>query len=752
MAAFPSPERLASFSTRRPWRVIAAWAVIVVLGITVAGGLGSRLSSKWPTLYEDIEAVHARDVIDQDIRPNAPKNEIVVISSQDHKVDSPEFRQFATGVIDQIRGLDGTVAGATSFYETHDPSLVSQRGDTLLVPVALAGDPDDAQDTVEPLVGLTERLDDTDGFLVATGGEASVNHTYAEISQEDVEMAEVIGLPIALIVLVVVFGALMAAGLPIFVGIAAIIAAFGITAAISQAWEMSIFVVNMITMIGLAVGIDYSLLIVQRFREERRRGLDRDAAIIRAGSTASRAVLFSGLTVIVALSGLLIVPDQIFRSVATGAIAVTVMAIAAAMTLLPAVLRLLDHRVDRFSIRRSARMDSTSEGGQFWTVVTGFVTRHAVISLVASASLLIAAAIPYFKIQLGSSGVASLPRDTGTYEAFTVLNSEFRAGMLSPTDIVITGTDINSPDTQAAIGRLRDRLASDPAFGPTTFEVAQDGRSAVLSTPISGDPNGDEAINTLSRLRDDYIPSAFGSTDAKVYVGGATATTQDYSDLVAKYTPWVFGFVLGLSFIVLLVVFRSIVVPIKAIIMNLLSVGAAYGLMVLVFQEGYGHKWFDFSQVDRIESWVPLFMFAVLFGLSMDYHVFLLTRIRERFDHTRNNAESVAYGVRTTAALITGAALIMVAVFSGFAAGRMVPMEQVGFGLAVSILLDATIVRIILVPAAMELLGDGNWYLPRWLEWLPRVDVEGNTVPVPDTPRRYPAPEGQFRPEGAPGQ
>jgi RND superfamily putative drug exporter len=366
-----------------------------------------------------------------------------------------------------------------------------------------------------------------------------------------------------------------------------------------------------------------------------------------------------------------------------------------------------------------------------------------VISVVASVALLGAMAIPYFSIELGQAGVSTLPRNVEAFRGYEILDREFTAGLIDPAKIVIDTPDIESAGVQAAISRLQDRLAADGAFGSTSFERNVDGDLGLLSVAINGDPQSNDAHAALRRLRNEHIPAAFDGVEAKVYVTGPTASVADYVQVIKDYTPAVFAFVLGMSFIVLLLVFRSIVVPVKAIIMNLLSVGAAYGALVAVFQEGFLTNVFGFRQVDRIEGWLPLFLFAVLFGMSMDYHVFLLSRIRERYDETHDNAASVAFGLRSTAGIITGAALIMVAVFSGFALGELSAFQQMGFGLAVAVILDATVVRSVLVPASMVLLGDWNWYLPSWLRWLPEVRIEGG--------RRETAPFGAGRLVGAGG-
>jgi putative drug exporter of the RND superfamily len=504
----------------------------------------------------------------------------------------------------------------------------------------------------------------------------------------------------------------------------------GITALVGTAFSFSFFVQNMITMIGLAVGIDYSLFVVARYREERLHGREKLEAIGHAGATANRAVFFSGMTVVLALLGILIVPTTIFRALAAGAIFVVLVAVAASMTLLPAVISLMGDKVNALRVRRKAGRVEAGTG--FWDRASRIVMRRPVVSLVLAGGFMILLAIPYFSIHTGTSGVSTLPDDIEAKQAFVLLEQNFAGGLAEPAQIVIDG-DIASPEVQGAVTDLQNAIASDERFGPVEeLQVNQAGDLAALPVPFRGDIYEDSSVEALRDLRAEYIPAAFEGVNASVLVGGETAFNVDFFDLADTYTPIVFVFVLGLSFLLLTVVFRSIVLPVKAIILNLLSVGAAYGMVVMFFQQGVGPsfvkdiaEFLNFPQVEAIEAWLPLFLFAILFGLSMDYHVFLLSRIRERFDFTKNNTESVAYGLRTTGGLITGAALIMVAVFAGFAAGRLAPLQQMGFGLAVAVFLDATIVRSVLVPSSMKLLGNLNWYLPRWLEWLPKLRVEG---------------------------
>jgi len=736
MFSFLSPDRLAALAVRRPWTVIGGWVAVLAVAMVLASQIGSALTTDFRVMT-DLEAQTGEQLIDEQFEVSPAPDEYVLLQSDRYTVDNPEFRAVLEELVTGLRSHSAQVVSVVSYYETGDDSLVSADRGTVIVPVFLSGEVMDLHETVEPVIGEIAAVDGMDGFLAATGGRGSIDRTWIETSESDLRMAELVGLPIALLVLVFVFGALVAAGLPILLAMGGILTAVGLTAIVGMRFELSVFVMNMISMIGLAVGIDYSLLVIQRFREERRNGLGRDEAIEKAGATASRAVLFSGLAVVVALSGMLFVPDNIFRSLSVGAIFVVFAAVSAALTLLPAILRLLGDRVNIGTLP-GRRIDTGVEGGAFWSRAVRVVMRKPVISATIAASLLVALALPYFGMKSGQSGAATLPNGSYPAAAFSILDEKFNAGVLSPTDIVVRG-NVNDPAIAAGIEKLRALLAAEGVYTKPTVTSSVDGSLTRISTGIEGDSQADEAFAALARLRDEHLPAAFGETPT--YVTGQTAWSQDYSDLMGTYTPIVFAFVLGLSFVILLVVFRSIVVPVKAIVLNLLSVGAAYGAMVLVFQHGWGADMLGMTQVERIENWVPLMMFAILFGLSMDYHVFLLTRIRERYDHTHDNAGSVAYGVRATAGLITGAAAIMIAVFSGFAMGDLVMMQQFGLGLAVAIFLDATVIRIVLVPASMALLGDANWYLPRWLEWLPKIDVEG-TRHLP-TPAGLPVPAGE---------
>ena len=656
-------------------------------------------------------------------------DELVVVRSEAATVYDPTFRQFVDGIVAQGRS-SGVIANASTYYSTHDRSLVSSDRHATLITIQRKAD-------VDPLLRVVERSDGRSGFSAVMTGEGTLDHDFNQLSQHDLKSGELqVGLPAALVVLVLVFGTLVAGLVPLFTAVISIIVALGLCAIIAGALTVSVFLINMLTGMGLALGIDYSLFVVSRYREERGRGRAELDAIAAAGATASRAVLFSGSVFVIALTGMLLVPSNVMKSLALGAIAVGIVSVAAALTLLPALLGVLGDRVDSLRVPwlgRNIGLASASES-RFWGRIVRRVMRRPAASFVAFAALLVALAIPAFGLSLGASGVGTLPNRLEAKRGYEALARDFPQASSSPALITVEG-DVGSPRVRAGIARLRSNLAHDPAFGQSDLRFSSSGDLAAIGVWVAGDKTGRRALEAVRHLRSVVIPRAFHGTDVRVLVGGDTADNVDFIDAMNRWLPIVFAFVLGLSFVLLTVVFRSIVIAVTSIVLNLLSVGAAYGLVVLVFKHGVGAGLLGFQKVDAIEAWVPLFLFSVLFGLSMDYQVFLLSRIKERYEQSGSTSEAVSYGVTSTARLITGAALIIVAVFSGFAMGDLVMFQQMGFGIAAALLIDATIIRSVLLPAAMQLLGSWNWYLPGWLEWLPRIQIEAEhrerAVPTP---------------------
>jgi putative drug exporter of the RND superfamily len=745
-----NPESLARASSRHPWRVVITWVLIAVASFVAAGLFIGDVLNDDIEFTNRPESVRAQEVIDQKFGDGTEgeSTEYVIVSSGSTTVEDPAFRAYVERLQGAIAAEEFVASPPTTYYQAAQESpeaaagLVSKDQRATLIPVVIT---DQGEDTIDALRGVLASEGD-DAFTTQLAGQATLFVDFATIAQEDAQKGESIGFIAALLVLVVVFGSILAAVVPLVMAIAAIGVALGLVTLLGQIVGFNLFVENMILMIGMAVGIDYSLFIVSRYREERKKGYPKLDAIGAAGATASRAVFFSGVTVVLALMGMLILPTTIFRSLAAGAIFVTLLSLFAALTLLPAVLALLGDRINWPRLSRRARLDVPHDvPGGFWDRLTRRVMARPVVFLIAAVVVL--GTLGSFTLQLNkgsSTSIDTFPDDVPSKAAFLTLQREFAGGLTEPAEIVVTG-DVQSPEVQAAVPELQQRLAEMPAFAPQTQVVpSEDGSAIRVSAFFKGSTTqNDEAFAAIRELREKIVPSVFGDIQGvEVLVGGNTAFFSDFLDVTDTYQWIVLAFVLGLSFILLMVVFRSIVVPIKAILMNLLSVAAAYGAITLVFQKGFGIGFFNsigfsFQQTEAIEAWLPLFLFSVLFGLSMDYHVFLLSRIREEYDKTHDNAEAVAYGLRTTAGIITGAAIIMVVVFTGFASGRLGPFQQMGFGLAVAVFMDATIVRTLLVPASMRLLGDLNWYLPSWLQWLPKLNVEGHEperVVLPDTP------------------
>jgi uncharacterized membrane protein YdfJ with MMPL/SSD domain len=727
-----STESLARSASRHPWRTLVVWVIaLFTAGVLASQFLGGALTTDTDFTNEP-EAKQAANLLEERLRGPNEGTEFVVVTAASAVTD-PAYRAYVSELQATITALGPDVVQHVGSYLTNE-GPVSETGRSTLLPVTLAGvDHTAVGESAVRLVDRVKSIEAPEGFEALVAGPATLENDFIRLAEEGLQQGETIGLAVALVVLVFVFGAVVASLIPILLAVMAIAIALGAAAAFGLAFDLPFFIANIITMIGLAVGIDYSLFIVSRYREERANGLDKLDAITHTGATASRAVFFSGLTVMVALMGMLLLPNTIYRSIGLGAILVVITAVAASLTLLPAVLALMGDKVDALRIR-GRRTGWGRRHSRLWDGITGTVMRRPVVSLVLAGGILMVAALPYFSINEGFSGVSTLPDEVQSKKAFLILEKEFSGGLGSPVEIVIDG-DI-TPSVISSIEEMREALDADPSFGPSTVEINEAGDLALVSAPLSGDMSSDAALDAVRKLRNEVVPRLFNDGPVDVLVGGDTAYNVDYLDQTTLYTPIVFLLVLGLSFVLLTVAFRSLVIPAKAMAMNLLSVGAAFGLVVLFFQQGVGPDfvkdiagWLGFGQVEAIEAGLPLFMFAVLFGLSMDYHVFLISRIRERFDRTGDNAGSVAYGLRTSGALITGAAAIMVAVFAGFAAGPLVGLQQMGFGLAVAVALDATIVRSVLVPATMKLLGNRNWYLPSWLEWLPQISIEGRAAP-----------------------
>jgi putative drug exporter of the RND superfamily len=715
--SFGFTQRLAAVSSRRPRRTLAIWGLLVLVALVLAGtslkGLtttshvvGATQSSQADTLYNAV------------VRSASQKpTDVIVVSSKTSTASDQGFKVFV-GRLEAKVGANPGVTNVVANFGSGSP-LVSDNRHAALISLRAATDAD-----IIPVVHAVQSANGSHGFSVAVTGDHTVDNDFSTLATSDLRHGELdFGLPIAIVVLLLVFGAVVAGLTPVLMALVSILVGLGIATLVGEEFHLSTFIVNMMTAMGLALGIDYSLFVISRFREERAGGLDKEAAIQRTAATASRAVLFSGSTFVVALLGMFLVPTNTLRSLASGAVIVGVVSVAAALTLLPATLQLLGDRVNSLRLPIvGKRLGNTGSGeSRMWRTFIEAVLRRRVVMLTLAVGLMVVAAVPLLGIHVGQSGVATLPSSLPSKQGYVAVQKYFPNQDPYPVEIVADGGDAS---THGDLSKLEAVLAVDPRFGSGTIRASADGKVLALTVPIRGDVVSSPDVAAVRQLRSDLIPSIFAGSRASVYVGGNTAETADYFSAVSAPTPYVLLFVLGLSFLLLLLAFRSLVIALVSIALNLLSVGAAYGLLTLVFIHGIGTGFFGFQKVSAIDAWVPLFLFSVLFALSMDYQVFLMSRIKERYDETSSTTEAVVGGVASTAKIITGAALIIVVVFSGFARGQLDMFQQMGFGVAVALLLDATVIRSIVLPCVLSLLGERSWYLPRWLNWLPRMDVE----------------------------
>ena len=734
-----SPGGLAGKSARHPWITMLLWVVVAAVLVGVGGAVTQKE-------YEDdfttaIESQAGQNLIDKHFGEDGQASETIIFESSTYTVDDPEFQAAVEGFLANLSGFEGDIAQVVNYYDAPDAPevqpLVANDGHVLMMSITFVGEQDEYIDRYDEYSDVLA-ASDVEGIEIHSAGSITAEEINRLVS-DDMSKEISIGLPIAAVVLVVVFGALLAAGVSLVLGIVTIVTATGIASIIGGFTVMDESGTMLVTMIGLALGIDYSLFLLERYREERRGGAQKLDAIERAGATAGKAVLFSGGTVLLALLGLLLLPITIFQGMGLSTAATVIVAVAASMTLVPALVQLMGDWINfpNFSlVRRLRRQDQTGTsyferpamGAGVWGRMGSMVMRKPVVSALVAGGILVGLALPVFTMELGQQSIASYP-DSEFKTGYLKMAEYYDAGQEDPVQIAITG-DPESPAIADGIETLTASLAEDSRYGQVTSEVSADGELTVVNVVLHIDPFSVEGEEAVHDLRDEYVPQAFDEVGGDIYVAGAPASVADFNTVLGDRLPYVFAFVLGLSFVLLLLAFRSVMIPVMSIVLNMLSVGAAYGAVVLVFQHGFMADLLGFTQVDTITNWLPVMLFCILFGLSMDYHVFLLSRVREAWDHTGDNATSIVGGLQSTGRIITGAAAIMVAVFFAFATGSLPEMQQMGFGLGVAVLLDATLIRTVLVPAIMRIVGDANWAFPRGLRWLPNINVEGHLEPV----------------------
>jgi RND superfamily putative drug exporter len=659
-----------------------------------------------------------------------PAGESVLVQSSSLQTTDPAFGAAVRDVVAGISSLDA-VQHVRSPFDSGNAGQTSSDGRAALVEFEIRGDADDAVDEIDPVLARVDELQQAHPqFFIGEFGDASAVDALVTAYEDDLGKAGALSIPITLGILVIAFGALVAAGIPLLLALTAVFATFGLIALPSNVFPVAMQAPALVLLIGLAVGVDYSIFYLRREREERAAGRTPRAALEIAAATSGRSVLVSGLTVIIAMAGMFLTGDEIFASLGVAAILVVAIAMLGSLTVLPALLSRLGDGVDRARVPLVGRLRRDDGEGRIWGAVITRVLRRPLLWAVLSGGLLVALAIPALQLRMAEPGPDTFPKSLPVVQTYERMQDAF-PGTALPATVVVEAPNVNAPPVQDAIRQLEERaLASGRMHEPITVDVNDAGTVAEITVPMDGKGTDEESYASLAALRDEIVPATVGSiADADAGVTGVTAQWKDSTDELKSNLLPVVAFVLLFAFVLMLFAFRSLVIAAKAIALNLLSVGAAYGVLVLVFQHGVGKDLFGFTSTAGISPVVPLLLFVILFGLSMDYHVFLLSRIREAVQGGASNDEAVAHGIRSTAGVITAAAIVMVAVFSVFIALSMLFFKQFGVGLAVAVLIDATIVRGVLLPASMKLLGDWNWYVPSWLEWLPRLGLEPEAAP-----------------------
>jgi RND superfamily putative drug exporter len=711
------------------------WLAFVIGAFVIGNAIGTKNLD--PNKTGSGESGHVQSVLADEFKQ--PANESILIRSTTATAGSPQFRQVVATVIETLQAQD-PVRHIESPYTSGNAGQISTDRHAALVQFKLRGT--DLAKSDKDVVGVVKAIDRVQkanpSYTVGEFGDASIDQALNEQVGKDFMKAGAFSLPVTLIVLILAFGALIAAGLPLLLGLTAVAGTMGLLAIPSHLLPVDKDVSVIVLLIGLAVGVDYSMFYLKREREERRAGRSERAALEAAAATSGRAVLISGLTVMIAMAGMLFTGDKTFESFGMATMIVVGVAVLGSLTVLPALLSKLGDRVDKLRVPFVHRLRRDDGQSRFWNAILDPVLKHPVIATVLSAGALLALAAPALHMHTSNPGPETFPKSIPVMKMYDVAQKSFPGGSI-PALVMVKVDDTSAPAARSAIAKLRhDAVASGKFFEPTSVSVNAKGTIAVVSLPIAGKGTDGASNNALETLRHDIVPATVGKlAGADVGVEGLTADSRDFNKQMKHAAPFVFAFVLGFAFILLLMTFRSIVIAIKAILLNLLSVAAAYGVLVLVFQDGFAKGLLGFDYTGGVVAFLPIFLFVILFGLSMDYHVFILSRVREAYERGMSTEDAVAHGIKTTASVVTSAALVMVGVFSIFGTLSFLFLKEFGVGLAAAVLIDATIVRAVLLPAAMKLLGDANWYLPRWLSWLPEV-------------RHELAPQPQAAPDAAP--
>jgi uncharacterized membrane protein YdfJ with MMPL/SSD domain len=723
--------RMGRWSASHRKTAVFGWLAFVLAAIAIGTAVGQRTIDQ-----SNNNTVGPSQRADQILKhggfpQSGPLTEIVVVQSKHLTVSAPAF-QAAIG--DVVR----TVAPFSNVHNLRWPrghanrDQLSRDGRTALVEWDMSGKLKAAEKQIDPLTTAVARVATRHpGLYIGEAGAVSSSKALDKLFNSQLGQAGIRSVPLTLLILVLVFGSLLAAWIPLMLGLQAVIATIGLTDIVSHITPMDPNVSAVVMLVGLAVGVDYTLFYLRREREERAAGRGERAALEAAAATSGRSVLISGATVMIAMAGMLFSGDKTFISMGIATMIVVAVAMIGSLTVLPAVLSKLGDRVEKGRIPFLSRLRRPVGEGRIWGKVLNPVLRRPVVSATLAVALLVTLAIPTLQIHTASSGLQTLPRSAPTVATVDRVQAAF-PGQPSPAVIAIK-TNTTSPAYKTAVAELQAVAgATHQGYGAISVDSNASHTVGRVTIPLPGSGTDATSTKALLTLRNQLLPATIGKLPGVSYgVTGQTAGSYDWNEMMKSSLPIVFGFVLTFGFLLLLASFRSLVIAAKAVILNLLSVAAAYGVVVAVFQFGWGKNLLNFTSNGSVAPWLPLFMFVILFGLSMDYHVFILSRIREAYDRGMSTDDAVAHGIRTTAGTVTSAALVMVGVFSIFATLPILDMKEMGIGLATAVLIDATIVRGVLLPASMKLLGDWNWYLPNWLHWLPRIEHHSLPAPQP---------------------
>ncbi len=717
------------------WKTaVFGWIAFVIVAVIVGGVIGTKQIDQRDANVG--QAHRADEILKQAGFQADPQTEIVLVQSKTETIHAPAFRATVEDAIATVKPFSARFTNLRSPLVAANAEQVSADGHTAMVEFDMRGKEVAAEKRIDPITNATGKIATRHpGFFVGEAGSISSGKALNDAFASQLANAGERSVPLTLLILLLVFGSLVAAGLPLLLALSAVAATLGLVSIPSHLVPMDPNVSAVLLLVGLAVGVDYSLFYLKRDREERASGKSSREALETAAATSGRAVMISGLTVMIAMAGMLFSRDKTYLSFGIATMIVVAVAVLGSLTVLPALIARLGDKVDRGRIPFLHRLRREGGENRFWSAILTPALRHPVATVAVSVGILIALAVPALRIHTSQTGLNALPKNIATVPALDRIQAAFPGGATPA--LVAIQANADSPAVKHAVARLRsEALATGQMTGPIEVDVNDERTVTRVAIPLKGNGTDSTSLRALHTLRDVVIPATIAKVPGATYaVTGGTAASADENTLLKHSAPLVFGFVLTFAFILLLVSFRSIVIAAKAIVLNLLSVGAAYGVLVIVFQWGWGENLLDFSSNGGIAQWLPIFMFVILFGLSMDYHVFILSRIRESYDRGMRTEDAIAHGIKSTAGVVTSAALVMVGVFSIFATLPILDMKELGIGLAAAVMIDATIVRALLLPATMKLLGEWNWYLPSWLGWLPRLDHEaGSSVgaPVPD--------------------